>query len=102
LPDREHDFSVTTPVPDDAICQQEYIRTDNYGTATSIFTVSNPFMYLESCGVDVGPFLLEGATFQFADGQGGTASHVFNSATVGTWLLSGGSPETTGEISRIK
>jgi len=101
LPNREHDFSVTTPVADSAICPQEYIRTDNYGTATDTFTISNPFMYLESCGVNVNTVLLEGATFQFADGQVGTESSVFNSGTVRDWLLFGGSPETSGEISRI-
>ena len=34
-------------------------------------------MYLENCEVDVGDWLLEGATFDFADGQGGSQSYVY-------------------------
>jgi len=84
---REHDFSVTTAIANSAICPQEYIRTDNPGAATNIFTISNPFMYLENCGVNVDNILLKGVTFQFVDGQGSTESSVFLSSTVSGWLL---------------
>jgi len=45
---------------------------------------------------------VEGATFDFTDGNGATESFDYKSINFVTWLLQGGSPETTGEISRIK
>jgi len=106
LPDRYHDFAGIPRATNADICPTPLtaIAKANepwVGTQTAEFTISSPYMYLESVGIDWDAEKITGATFGFADGLGGADTFVWKSNTIGRSILSGGSPETTGEITRV-
>jgi len=102
LANREHDYSVTTVVANDAICPVEFSKAaDLAGGTKSTFTVGNPYMY-PTYVHSYWDKTVEWVRYRFIDDKGGIETDNYRSyCRCFAWTLSG-SPEQGFDITELR